>query len=108
MPDPAQQVRDWLATYDTPAASVAELLCDRHPRERVALTQIGADLHGRDLTYGELADRSAALAAGMASAGVGRGDHVATMVAAGADLAVAALAVWRLGAVHLPLLTAFA
>ncbi|GAA4911965.1 AMP-binding protein [Streptomonospora salina] len=108
MPDPAQQARDWLATYDTPAASVAELLCDRHPRERVALTQIGPDLRGEDLTYGELADRSAALAAGMAELGVGRGDHVATMVAPSTELAVAALAVWRLGGVHLPLLTAFA
>ncbi|MDT0303793.1 AMP-binding protein [Streptomonospora wellingtoniae] len=108
MPDPAQQVRDWLATYDTPTASVADLLCDRHPRDRVALTEIGADLDARDVTYGELADRSAALAAGMAAEGVRSGDDVATMVARGSDLAVAALAIWRLGAVHVPLLTTFA
>ncbi|QBI54257.1 AMP-binding protein [Streptomonospora litoralis] len=108
MPDPAQQVRDWLATYDAPSASVADLLCDRHPRDHVALTEIGTDLAARDTTFGELADRSAALAAGMAELGVGRGDHVATMVGRGTDAAVCALAVWRLGAVLVPLLTAFA
>ncbi|GAB3440347.1 acyl-CoA synthetase [Streptomonospora sediminis] len=108
MPDPAQQVRDWLATYDSPTASVAELLCDRHPRDRVALTEIGPDLTTRDLTYGELADRSSALAAGMAAIGIQQGDHVATMLGKGIDLAVSALATWRLGAVHVPLLTAFA
>ncbi|MDA0563486.1 AMP-binding protein [Streptomonospora sp. S1-112] len=108
MPDPAQHVRDWLAAYDSPTAAVAHLLCERHPRDRVALTEIGPDLDSRDLTYGELADRSAALAAGMAAAGIGRGDHVATLLDKGTDLAVTALAVWRLGAVHVPLLTAFA
>ncbi|MUL40686.1 AMP-binding protein [Streptomonospora sp. PA3] len=108
MPEPAQQVRDWLATYDSSTASVAELLCDRHPRQAVALTEIGPDLAARDTTYGELADRSAALAAGMAALGVGPGDHVATLVGGGTDLAATALAAWRIGAVHIPLLTAFA
>lgn len=108
MPDPAQRIRDWLATYDTPTASVAELLCDRHPRDTVARTEIGPDLAPRDLTFGDLADRSTALAAGMATLGIGPGDHIPTMLARGSDLAVCALATWRLGAVHVPLLTAFA
>ncbi|WP_067970114.1 AMP-binding protein [Nocardiopsis trehalosi] len=108
MPDPAQRLSDWLATYATPTASVAHLLCDRHPAHHTALTEIGPDLTPHDLTYGELAHRSTALAAGLARLGIGPGDHVATLMGKGIDLAVTALAVWRLGAVHVPLFTAFA
>ncbi|MBB6171817.1 acetyl-CoA synthetase [Nocardiopsis mwathae] len=108
MLDPAQQVRDWLATYDSPTASVAHLLCDRHPHDALAVTEVGPDLLPRDLTYGELAERSAALAAAMADLGITRGDHVATLMGKGTELAVAAVAIWRLGAVHVPLFTAFA
>ncbi|MFC3996903.1 AMP-binding protein [Nocardiopsis sediminis] len=108
MPEPAQQIRDWLATYGSPTASVARLLCDRHPADAVAVTEIGPDLLPRDLTYGELAERSTRVAAGMAGLGIGAGDHVATLLGKGIDLAVTAMAIWRLGAVHVPLFTAFA
>ncbi|ASU83914.1 AMP-dependent synthetase [Nocardiopsis gilva YIM 90087] len=108
MHDPAQQVRDWLATYDTPTASVAHLLCDRHPADAVAVTEVGPELLPHDLTFGELAERSTALAAAMAELGITRGDHVATLMGKGTELAVTALAIWRLGAVHVPLFTAFA
>lgn len=108
MPAPAQQIHDWLATYDTPDTCVAHLLCDRHPADTVAITEIDPDLGSRDLTYGELARRSTDLANGMARLGVTRGDHVATLMGRGADLAITSLAVWRLGAVHVPLFTALA
>ncbi|MBB4931973.1 acetyl-CoA synthetase [Lipingzhangella halophila] len=108
MSDPARQVRDWLTTYDAPTSAVGSLLCDRHPADAIAVTEISPDLHSRDLTFGELAQRSAALAAGMADLGVGAGDHVATLMGKGIDLTVTALAIWRLGAVHVPLFTAFA
>ncbi|MFW5417952.1 AMP-binding protein [Nocardiopsis sp. CNT-189] len=108
MPTPAQQVTDWLATYDTPDSSVAHLLCDRHPREAPALTEIAPDLTPTHLTYGDLADRSTRLAAGLAQAGITAGDRVATLLGRGADLVATALAIWRLGAVHVPLFTALA
>ncbi|RNL81815.1 AMP-binding protein [Halostreptopolyspora alba] len=108
MSDPARQVRDWLSTYEDPTTSVAFLLCDRHPADAVAVTEVGPDLHPREVTFGELGQRSAALAAGMAEAGVAAGDHVATLMGKGIDLTVTALAIWRLGAVHVPLFTAFA
>ncbi|GAB3209052.1 acyl-CoA synthetase [Marinactinospora endophytica] len=108
MADPARRVAQWLAAYDTAEASVAHLLCDRHDGDSVALTEIGPDLVGRDLTYGELAHRSSALAQGLAGLGVGPGGRVATLVGKGHDLAVAALAIWRLGAVMVPLFTGFA
>ncbi|WP_046470554.1 AMP-binding protein [Allosalinactinospora lopnorensis] len=108
MSDAARQVRDWLATYDASTASVGYLLCDRHPADAIAVTEISPDLRAHDLSYGELARRSAALAAGMAELGVTAGDHVATLMGKGIDLAVTALAIWRLGAVHVPVFTAFA
>ncbi len=108
MADPHQQVHDWLSTYDAPTASVAYLLCDRHPADTVAVTEIGPDLQGHDLTFGQLANRSAAVAAAMAELGVTAGQPVATLMGKGVDLTVTALAIWRLGAIHVPLFTAFA
>jgi acetyl-CoA synthetase len=40
--------------------------------------------------------------------GVGRGDRVATLMGKSADLATVLLGVWRIGAVYVPLFTAFA
>ncbi|MFC7327034.1 AMP-binding protein [Marinactinospora rubrisoli] len=108
MADPVRQVHEWLESYDAPGACVAHLLCDRHPSDAIAITEVHPDLSARDLTYGELAARSAAVAGGLADLGVGPGDRVATLLDSGIDLAVTALAVWRLGGVHVPLFTAFA
>lgn len=108
VPDPAHHLRDWLATYDTPTTSVAHLLCDRHDPHTVATTEIGPTLTATTLTYGELAHRSRALATGLAHLGITTGDRIATLLPKGTDLTVTALAVWRLGAVLVPLLSSFA
>ncbi|MBK1783256.1 AMP-binding protein [Prauserella cavernicola] len=97
-----------LAPYDRPDASAAELLCDRHPAERVALTVVDADLGSQDLTFGELRARSETFAAALAAQGIGQGDAVAVLMGKSADLATVLLGIWRLGAVHIPLFTAFA
>ncbi|TQM31419.1 AMP-binding protein [Nocardia bhagyanarayanae] len=102
------RVRELLECYDGPEACAAELLCDRHPADRVAFTVVDADLSATDLTYGELRERSARFAAALAGLGVGRGDRVATLMGKSADLIVALLGIWRRGAVHVPLFTAFA
>ncbi|MCP2287486.1 AMP-binding protein [Nocardia amikacinitolerans] len=102
------RVRELLEGYDGPEACAAELLCDRHPADRVAFTVVEADLSATDLTYGELRERSARFAAALAGLGVGRGDRVATLMGKSADLIVALLGIWRRGAVHVPLFTAFA
>ncbi|NYI93643.1 acetyl-CoA synthetase [Amycolatopsis endophytica] len=86
---------------------MAELLCDRHDAGAVAFTVLDRDGSRADLTFGLLRERSERLAAGLASLGVGRGDRVATLMAKGGDLVTAQLAIWRLGAVYLPLFTAF-
>lgn len=102
------RVEELLALYGSPEACAAELLCDRHPEDAVAFTVIGADLSAEDLTYGRLRRDSARFAAALAGLGVGRGDAVATLMGKSADLVVALLGIWRRGAVHVPLFTAFA
>lgn len=103
-----QRIRTLLDMYDGPEACAAELLCDRHPADRVAFTVVEADLTATDLTYGELARRSAQCAVALAELGIGPGDRVATLMGKSVDLVVALLGIWRRGAVHVPLFTAFA
>src|SRR5258705_7657987 len=102
------RVRELLERYGGPDVCAAELLCDGHPADRVAFTIVDADLSSTDLTYGELRERSARFAVALAELGVGPGDRVATLMSKSADLVVALLGIWRRGAVHVPLFTAFA
>ncbi|WP_397544930.1 AMP-binding protein [Saccharopolyspora pogona] len=103
-----ERVAELLARFDSPAACAAELLCDQHPADAVACTVIEADLSSRDLTYGRLRRDSAQFAAALADLGVEPGDAVAVLMGKSADLVVALLGIWRRGAVHVPLFTAFA
>jgi acetyl-CoA synthetase len=105
---PHEQVADLLTTYGAPDANPTELLCTRHPTDAVAFTVIEEDLSSRDLTYGELAESSGRLAAALAARGLSRGDRVATLMGKSAELVIAIMAIWRLGAVQVPLFTAFA
>src|SRR5699024_5346779 len=57
---------------------------------------------------GELRQRSECFAAALADRGVQQGDRVATLLGKSADLLTAMLGIWRLGAVYVPLFTAFA
>ncbi|WP_040693280.1 AMP-binding protein [Nocardia vinacea] len=102
------RVRELLETYDGPDVSAADLLCDRHPADRIAFTIVDPDLTSTDLTYGELRERSQRFAVALADLGVEPGDRVATLMSKSADLVVALLGIWRRGAVHVPLFTAFA
>ncbi|MDM7489136.1 AMP-binding protein [Rhodococcus sp. CSLK01-03] len=102
------RVRELLDRYDTVDACAAELLCDGHPANAVAFTVVEADLTATDLTFGELREQSTRFAAALADLGVEPGDHVATLMGKSADLVVALLGIWRRGAVHVPLFTAFA
>lgn len=103
-----ETVAQWLGTYGAADADVAGLLCDDHAPDAVAFTFVRPDLTSFSLTYGELADRSRRLAGGLASLGVGRGDRVPVLMGKRPELVVTLMAIWRLGAVHVPLFTAFA
>ena len=86
----------------------AVLLCDRHPGDAVAFTVIDAALESVDLDYASLKTRSEQAAALFASHGIKPGDRVATLMGKSAELIYTLLGLWRLGAVHVPLFTAFA
>jgi acyl-coenzyme A synthetase/AMP-(fatty) acid ligase len=68
----------------------------------LALVAIGAHGERREISFGEVADRSARLAGTLAARGVGRGDVVMTVVGNRPEWAYAMLACWRLGAVAQP------
>lgn len=102
------RVQELLDTFAVPGANAAELLCDRHPAGNTAFTVIDAHLGHVDISYGELREKSTRFAAALSSLGVGRGDHVATLMGKSAELVIALLGIWRLGAVDVPLFTAFA
>ncbi len=108
MPKPAVRIEELIDRFSADDACPARLLCDDHPADTVAFTVVESDLTARDLTYDELRERSARLAASLAEHGVGPGDAVATLMGKSAELVVSVLAIWRRGAVHVPLFTAFA
>jgi acetyl-CoA synthetase len=108
LPDLLRRMDEYLALYGSPSASVAHLMCDWHPAEKVAFRFVEPDLSQRDLTYGELQRESERFAAVLAGLGVGIGDRVAMLMGKTVDYVVASLGIWRLGAVQVPLFTAFA
>lgn len=104
----ADTVAEYLQRYSSADACAAELLCDRHDPAATAFTIIDEHLDSYALTYGELGLKSRQFASVLSGHGVGRGDCVAVLMAKSEELLVALLAIWRLGAVHVPLFTAFA
>ncbi|MEV1294571.1 AMP-binding protein [Pseudonocardia sp. NPDC049635] len=108
MTAPDIRVEELLRHYSRAGSSAAELLCDRHPAGAVAFTVVEPDLGARDITFGELREQSVRFAAALAELGVGPGDAVAVLMGRSAELVVALLGIWRRGAVHVPLFTAFA
>ena len=61
-----------------------------------------------EITYGQLAADSRRFAAALAQLGIGRGDRVGVLMGKRSELVVSLLALARLGAVYIPLFTAFA
>jgi acetyl-CoA synthetase len=94
--------------YDRDDASAAHLLCDRHAADAVAFRIASADTPTRRITFGLLSDASARLASAFFDLGLCPGDRIATLMGKGEEYLVTLLAIWRLGAVHVPLFTAFA
>ena len=69
---------------------------------RLALVAIGGEGERREISFGEVADRSGRMAGALAASGVGAGDVVMTVVGNRPEWAYAMLACWRLGAVAQP------
>jgi acetyl-CoA synthetase len=81
--------------------NIAADVCDRHPREKLAM--IHEDPRGAvsQVSWGELQDRSMQIANRLAARGVQRGDRVAVVMPATPDAAATFLAVYRSGAILL-------
>ncbi len=69
---------------------------------RLALVALGRDGERREISFGEVADRSARLAGTLAALGVAPGDVVMTVIGNRPEWAYAMLACWRIGAVAQP------
>ncbi|KQV93441.1 AMP-binding protein [Streptomyces sp. Root369] len=104
----ADRVTELTATFTAPSLNVAWLLCDQHSADRVAFTVVDAAGESSALSYGELAANSHRCARALQVLGVGPGDRVATLMGKSTDLVTVIVAIWRLGAVYVPLFTAFA
>jgi acetyl-CoA synthetase len=104
-----RQIAVWQAEHTGPAVAPAELLCDRHAAlaDRLALRYQDATGTTRAYSFAELREHSARFASVLRSLGVAQGDRVATLLPKSPELVIATLGIWRLGAVHLPLFTAF-
>ncbi len=105
---PKARVNQLIAMYGGNHASAAHLLCDRHDPATVAYQIVDADLSVETITYAELRTESERFAAALHAQGIRQGDRVATLMGKSRALLVALVGIWRLGAVHVPLFTAFA
>jgi acetyl-CoA synthetase len=102
------RVEELIARFGAPDVSVAKLLCDDHDPSALAYRIVAPDLTVVDLTYGELRRESERFAAAMTDLGLGEGDRIATLMGKSREYLIALMGIWRMGAVHVPLFTAFA
>ena len=88
------------------AAACADRWAAREPDRLCLIEDRGAQAPAT-LTYGALSERSRRLAAAFARRGIGRGDRVAIVLPQSFEAAIAHLAVYRLGAIAVPLALRF-
>jgi acetyl-CoA synthetase len=81
--------------------NIAADVCDKHPRDKLAM--IWEDWRGsrRDVSWGELQDLAAKVANVLVAHGVERGDRVAMLLPATPETAAAFLGTWKIGAILL-------
>jgi len=85
-------------------------VCDRWAARdptKLALIAIAADGRGQDVSYGWLRETSNRIANALAAHGVARGDRVAILLPQAPEVAAIHVAIYKLGAVALPLAMLF-
>src|SRR5213593_3748091 len=109
-------VRDYGALYRSfrwqiPARyNIGVDVCDRWAEidpARTAIFNLGADGAVEQVSYGALREASNRLANTLAARGIGRGDRIALLLAQGPAVAVSHIAIYKLGAIALPLAMLF-
>lgn len=78
-----------------------------HAPDRVCLQHFSSDGNHLSMTYGELAGRSAAFAHGLRALGVEPGDRVALLLPQCFETVIAHVAIYKMGAIALPLALLF-
>jgi len=81
--------------------NIAQDVCDKHPREKLAMVWERFDGATRSLTWGELQDLANQAAFVLREAGVSRGDRVAVVLPPTPETAAIFFATWKLGALLL-------
>src|ERR1700738_1860872 len=81
--------------------NIAADVCDRHPRDKLAMIHEHFDGTVREARWGELQDLSNQAANGLAGLGVQRGDRVAVVLPPTPETAAVFFATWKLGALLL-------
>ncbi|MFB6169526.1 MAG: acyl-CoA synthetase [Haloarculaceae archaeon] len=96
---------DWDAPEEL---NMAHEACDRWAGTgEVGLRWVDTDNEAHDYTFADLREASNRVASGLESLGVGRGDRVAVLMPKVPETLVTVLGIWKVGAVHVPLFTAF-
>ncbi|MFG1427355.1 AMP-binding protein [Roseixanthobacter glucoisosaccharinicivorans] len=96
--------------YSGSKIPLAHLLCDRHlavKRAHPAMIHETVSGQTSELSFGKLAEYSSRFARVLAAAGIRKGDRVAVLLPKGMELVITALAIWRIGAVYMPLFSTY-
>ena len=81
--------------------NIAADVCDKHPRDKLAMIHEDPDGAVREVSWGELQDMSNRFARLLTERGVQRGDRVAMLLPATPETAAAFLGTWKAGAILL-------
>ena len=90
-----------------PQLNLGVVCADRHPANALALVEIARDGSRRDYTFGDLSQLSNRFANALRAKGVRQGDRVALMLSQQVELGVSHLALYKIGAVAVPLSVLF-
>jgi acetyl-CoA synthetase len=88
--------------WDVPARyNIASDVCDKHPRDKLAMVWESFDSSCRELVWGELQDLANQAAHVLSELGIERGDRVAVVLPPAPETAAIFFGVWKLGAILL-------
>ncbi len=91
-----------MLTHSAGAVNFARDIVDAAEPDRLALVELARDGERREWSFGEVSERSAALAGTLEGHGVNRGDVVMTLIGNRPEWVLTMVACFRIGAVVLP------
>lgn len=105
--DWAGMTRDFRWQFPARLNMAAQIIDDRAREEPARLALIDLTEGRRDISFGDLAALSYRVQAALVTAGVGPGDRVGVLLSQSALTAAAHAAIWRMGAISVPLFKLF-